>query len=143
MADENVGAAPPDGTTLAGKVRVLIGDTTPAPLETPVVGQGQYAWYSDDEIEILGAMNGSNPKRVAIWILSQVAMSQALLLKKWTSEDLQTDGPAITRGMESTLKRLAAEVDKEDGALGGDEDFAVVGGFTGIYGSTTDYPTWW
>ena len=122
MADENIGIAPPDFTTLAGKVRVLVGDTEPAPLEAPVTGLGQYAWYSDAELEALGEMNGGNPKRVAIWVLSQVSLSQALLLKKWVSEDLQVDGPAITRGIEGTLKRLSAEVDKED-TLGGEAEF--------------------
>lgn len=127
MADENVGVTPPDGNTLAGQVRILVGDTTPAPLETPAAGFGQYAWYSDDELEVLGNLNASNPKRVAIWVLSQVAISNALLLKKWTSEDLAVDGPAITRGIEATLKRLSAEVDKEE-AMGGDAEFF------GIYG---------
>jgi len=122
MADENVGVYPPDYTTLAGKVRVLVGDTEAAPLETPVTGQGQYAWYSDTELEVLGELNSANPKRVAIWVLSQVSISMAMLLKKWTSEDLQVDGPAITRGIEGTLKRLSAEVDKED-TLGGDAEF--------------------
>lgn len=128
MADENVGATPPDGTSLAGKVRILIGDTAPAPLETPTSGLGQYAWYSDNELEVLGDMNERNPKRVAIWVLSQVAMSNALLLKKWDSEDLKVDGPAIARGIEATLKRLSAEVDRESSVSGDEEFFGVYGG---------------
>ena len=128
MANENVGVVPPDGTTLAGKVRILIGDTSPAALETPVAGQGQYAWYSDEELEVLGEMNDSNPKRVAIWVLSQVGMSNALLLKKWDSEDLKVDGPAIMRGIEATLKRLSAEVDRESTVSGDEEFFGVYGG---------------
>jgi hypothetical protein len=126
MADENIGAVPPVYDTLAGKVRVLVGDTTAAPLTAPVTGQGQYAWYSDEELEVLGEMNGGNPKRVAIWVLSQVSISMAMLLKKWTSEDLQVDGPAITRGIENTLKRLSAEVDKEE-AAGAEESFDLYG----------------
>ena len=122
MADENVGVNPPDFNTVAGQVRLLVGDTTPADLETPTPGQGQYAWYSDTELEALGDQFAGNPKRVAIWVLSQVSISQALLLKKWTSEDLQVDGPAITRGIEATLKRLAAEIDKED-VIGGEAEF--------------------
>jgi hypothetical protein len=134
MADENVGANPPNFTTLAGKVRVLVGDTVPEPLEDTVdPSKGQYAWFSDEELEALGTQFADNPKRVAIWVLSQVAMSQALLLKKWTSEDLQVDGPAIVRGMEATLKRLAAEVDKED-VVGGDAEFF------GVYGGVPNEP---
>lgn len=138
MADENVGVTPPDGDTLAGQVRVLVGDTTAQPLETPVAGLGQYAWYSDDELDILAAQFGDSAKRVAIWVLSQVAISMSMKLKKWTSDDLQVDGPAITRSIEATLKRLSAEVDKEE-ALGGDaEYFEVVGGV-----DNTGHYVWW
>lgn len=132
MANENVGVTPPDGSTLAGKVRILVGDTSSTPLDPPEAGKGQYAWYSDEELEVLGEMNGSNPKRVAIWVLSQVAISTSLLLKKWTSEDLQVDGPAIARGIEATLKRLSAEVDKED--------VLAVEEFFGMYGGVDDRP---
>lgn len=127
----NEGAVPIDSGTLAGKVRLLVGDTDAAPLTPPVTGRGTYAWYSDTELESLGGMFGSNPKRVAIWVLSQVGISQALLLKKWTSEDLAVDGPAIVRSIEATLKRLAKEVADED-VLGGDAEFF------GVYGG---YPT--
>lgn len=125
----NVGASPIDTSTLAGKVRVLVGDTDPAELVPAVAGQGAYAWYADTELEVLGEMFGDSPKRVAIWVLSQVAISQALLLKKWTSEDLQVDGPAIVRGMEATLKRLSAEVEKEEALVGDSEYFEIYGGY--------------
>jgi len=126
MADENVGVVPPDYTTLAGKVRLLVGDTDARPLTVPVTGQGQYAWYSDTELEALGTLNGDSPKRTAIWVLSQVAISQAMLLKKWTSEDLAVDGPAIANGIEKTLARLAKELSVEEALA--DEWFEVVDG---------------
>ena len=128
----NAGINPPDFTTLAGKVRLLVGDTEPDELDPPVTGQGDYAWYTDEELEALGGMYGDNPKRVAIYVLSIVAINQSMLLKKWTSEDLQIDGPAIIRGIENTLKRLAKEVDLED-ALGGEAEFFEV------YGGRHDY----
>ena len=142
----NVGASPFDTTTLAGKVRVLVGDTDAAELAPPVTGSGEYAWYSDVELEALGEMFGSNPKRVAIWVLSQVAISQTLLLKKWTSEDLSVDGPAIARGIEATLKRLSAEVAKEEDDTGAGEFFGIYGGSGG--GVYVAYPPetgigWW
>lgn len=140
----NEGVYPPDYDTLAGNVRVLVGDTDAKPLDPDVEGYGEYAWYSDDELEALGAQFSDNPKRVAIWVLSQVAISQAMKLKKWTSEDLQVDGPAIARGIEATLKRLSAEVDKEV-AAGGEEEYF---GYTPLYpyGSDVYTPThgnWW
>lgn len=143
----NTGAAPINPNTLAGKVRVLIGDTDAKPLDPPVSGQGEYAWYSDTELEVLGEMFADSPKRVAIWVLSQVAISDALLLKKWTSEDLAVDGPAIIRGIEATLKRLSKEADAEDD-LGGDaEFFGIYGGYP-RHGVRVAYPPeigigWW
>ena len=118
----NEGASPVDTTTLAGKVRILVGDTDATDV---VAGQGTYAWYSDSELEALGEMFSGSPKRVAIWVLSQVGMSQALLLKKWTSEDLAVDGTAIMRGIEATLKRLSAEVEREEAMTGDEEYFGV------------------
>ena len=143
----NTGASPLDPTTLAGKVRTLVGDTDPTPFDPDVPGQGEYAWFSDTELETLGELFGDNPKRVAIWVLSQVAVSQALLLKKWTSEDLSVDGPAIIRGIENTLKRLSKEADREDDAGGDAEFFGIYGGYP-AEGVRVAYPPeigigWW
>jgi len=110
----NTGVNPINTETLAGKVRLLVGDTDPKPLDPPVTGQGEYYWYSDTELEALGELHGGSPKRTAIWVLSQVAINQALMLRKWTSEDLQIDGPAIAAGIEKTLARLSKEVAEEE-----------------------------
>jgi hypothetical protein len=127
MADENVGVNPPDFTTLAGNVRLLTGDTDPEPMtDESDTTHGQYAWYSDEELEALGELFHSSPKRVAIHVLSIVAVNQAMLLKKWTTDDLAVDGPAIIKGIEATLKRLSGEADKEDDVAGLDEYFALL-----------------
>lgn len=125
---ENQGVVPPNFSTLAGNVRLLVGDTDAEPLDPPVLGQGEYAWYSDTELEALGNLFGNNPKRVAIHVLSIVPLNQAMLLKKWTTDDLAVDGPAIIAAMENTLKRLAAEVTAEIGVAGDEEGFFVTGG---------------
>lgn len=125
---ENQGVNPPDFTTLAGNVRLLVGDTDPIDLDPPILGQGEYAWYSDAELEALGALYGMNPKRVAIWILSIVPLNQAMLLKKWTTDDLAIDGPAIIKGMEKTLDRLSGEVAAEIALAGDNDGFFVSGG---------------
>ena len=120
----NEGVNPIDTATLAGQVRLLVGDTDPKPLDPPQPGMGEYYWYSDTELEALAALHGNKPKRTAIWVLSQVAINQALMLRKWTSEDLQIDGPAIAAGIEKTLARLSKEAEAED--MTADEFFDVV-----------------
>lgn len=133
MTDENVGVYPPDFTTLAGMVRLLVGDTDPDPMTDGTdTAHGQYAWYSDAELEALGLMYATNPKRVAIWILSIVPLNQAMMLKKWTTDDLAVDGPAIIKGMEKTLVRLAAEVDADIANEGTNDGFFMSGGEDGL-----------
>lgn len=124
----NEGVTPPDFTTLEGNVRNLVGDTDSKPLTPPVAGLGEYAWYSDAELAALGKLMDDNPKRVAVWVLSQVAISQALLLKKWTTDDLAVDGPAITAAIERTIARLSKEIEAGEGY------FDIVGG--------VDYSGW-
>lgn len=119
---ENTGIAPPDYNTLAGQVRVLIGDTDPTPLDPPVTGMGEYMWYSDVEIAALGALMDDSPIRTAIWVLSQVAVSEALIIKKWKTDDLQVDGPAAAAAIEKIIARLSAQLEAEDGF------FDIVGG---------------
>lgn len=132
----NTGVYPVDPTTLAGKVRLLVGDTDPTvhPEHDGNPAEYEYAWYSDTELEALGTLNSDSPKRTAIWVLSQVAINQALLLRKWTSEDLQVDGPAIAAGIEKTLARLSREVDMEER----DDD-----AFFELYPHKPDYAPFW
>ncbi len=126
MADVNKGAAPVDFDTIAGQVRLLVGDTDPKPLDPVQDGYGEYAWFSDDELEALVPLSRNSVKRTAIYVRSLVAVNQALQLKKWTTEDLAVDGPAIAKGIEATLKRLQADVDAEDqAALASDEFFGI------------------
>lgn len=136
----NVGVEPPDFLSLAGQVRVLVGDTDPIELDPPEAGLAEYAWFSDDELEALGLLFGDNPKRVAVWVLSQVAISDALKLKKWTSEDLAVDGPAIAKGIEGTLARLSKEIDDEI-AAGGDAEFFGFYGNDNVDWLTSDLRT--
>lgn len=131
----NQGASPINTATLAGRVRLLVGDTDATALVPAIPGQGEYAWYSDAELEALGTLNDNNPKRVAVWVLSMVAINQALLLRKWTSEDLQIDGPAIAVGIEKTIARLSKEIELEHDK--DDAYFDLVGPELG------SRPFWW
>ncbi len=120
----NRGVTPIDTSTLPGLVRLLVGDTDPAPLDPVEEGYGEYAWYSDEELDALGLLHDDSPKRVAIWVLSTVAINLGLRLRKWTSEDLQVDGPAIASGIEKTIARLSKEVERDE--MKGEAMFDVV-----------------
>lgn len=124
----NLGIAPPDFTTPVGLVRVLVGDTDPKNVED---GTGEYAFYSDDELDALLSIYGSNVRRTAIVVLTNVAFSRALLLGKWSSDDLSVDGPAILAAMEKTIKRLSDELENEDAAADVYFDIVPTGTSTG------------
>lgn len=116
----NTGIAPPDFSTAVGQVRLLVGDTDASDIAE---GSGIYHWFSDDEVSAMIDLYNGSVKRAAIWILSQVAVSQSLLLKSWTSEDLAVRGDLITAAIEKTIARLAAEVQAEESL--DDEDFEL------------------
>jgi hypothetical protein len=102
----NEGVAPPDLTSAVGQVRLALGDTDPTDV---AAGVGSYYWFSDEEITALIAMNGTNtdPRLTAVYILRIIAVTPALILKKWSSADLNVDGPAIT----SAILRAAAAIE--------------------------------
>ena len=104
----NTGIAPPNYDTPVGIVRVLLGDTD---AENVSGGSGEYMWYSDGEIVALLSAFGENPLRAAAQALRGVAASQALLLKKWSADDLTVDGPAITRALKDLARDLDARAD--------------------------------
>lgn len=113
---ENQGIAPPNFGTPVGQVRLLVGDTNPTPhLENdqPITGQGDYLWYSDSELTALLTMNGGSVKLTAAHVIESIAMSQALLLKKFTSADLSVDGPAISDALLKRAKLLRDQADDD------------------------------
>lgn len=108
----NAGVAPPDYTTNVGLVRLYLGDTDPTGVAS---GEGTYLWYSDVELGAFLGQYGDNPRRVAIRILRNIAINQSLLLKKWTSQDLEVDGAAITEA----LLKAAKDLEDEEAAIAG------------------------
>lgn len=141
MTNPNSGASPVDLTTQVGLVRVLVGDTDPKDFDPPIEGQGEYSWFSDDEITAMLPVFSDDPRRVAIQVLSLVSISQALKLKKWSSDDLSVDGPAIASAIEKTIARLSAEVTADT-----ENYFDIVDTNTGFdefpEGATRPYPSW-
>ncbi len=113
----NVGNYPTDFTIPLGQVRALIGDYEAIPLVPPVAGQGDYLWFSDDALQGFLNVYLDNPRRAAAQALRTIASSQALLLKKFSADDLSVDGAAIAE----SIRKLASDLDKqasqEDGLL--------------------------
>lgn len=119
----NEGAAPLDFTTAVGQVRLLIGDTDPANV---AAGSGTYTFYSDAEISGLLYLY-EDPRRCAAQMLRTIAITPALLLKKFSSADVAVDGPAITTALLATAQAI------EDGIKSAAADWVsivVTGGDT-------------
>ena len=112
----NVGIAPPNYASTTGQTRVLLGDTD---AENITGGSGEYTWFGDDEIAAVVSLYGDSPKRAAARLLNTVAASQALLLKKWSADDLSVDGAAIAEA----LRKLAKDLN--DDAAAGDNSIDI------------------
>lgn len=107
----NLGVSPVDFSTDIGIVRALLGDTD---ADNVTSGVGEFAWFGDNEITaVLGEYDG-NRKRTAARLLLTVAASQALLLKKWSADDLSVDGAAIAEALRKQAATLMDEADTQD-----------------------------
>lgn len=110
----NLGVSPVDFSTDIGIVRALLGDTD---AENVTSGVGEFAWFGDNEIEAVLGVYGDSPKRAAARLLLTVAASQALLLKKWSADDLSVDGAAIAEALRKQAATLMDEADKSDNGV--------------------------
>ena len=97
-----------DPTTEIGKVRLLATDTN----ATAYV-------FEDVEIETFLSLESGNLRRAAALALETMASSDAYILKRIKSLDLQTDGPAVSqelRARAADLRKQAFEAEgREDG----------------------------
>ncbi len=112
----NKGVTPPNYSTTVGQTRALLGDTDSVPLNPVESGFGEFMWYSDDELTGLLTVYSDNPRRAAAQALRTVASSQALLLKKWSADDLAVDGPAIARALRDLARDMDDQADNEAAA---------------------------
>lgn len=81
--------------------------------------------FSDEEIDTFLGMESSSVRRAAALALETIARNEAYCLKRITSLDLTTDGPATAKALLDAAKHLRdqdkeAEAREEDGAF----DFA-------------------
>lgn len=113
----NIGNTPPDYSTPVGQVRVLIGDIEAQPLTPVVPGQGEYMWFSDEAIQGLLDVFNESVKRAAAAAIRTVASSQALLLKKWSADDLSVDGATVARSLRDLASDLDAQAEADEGSI--------------------------
>ena len=133
----NLGAAPPDYDTEVGQVRALLGDTDPTDVS---VGVGTYMYFGDDEINAFLTMYGHNVKLAAARCLETISMSQALMLKSWSSDDLSVHGDRITE----SLRKLAAQLREEAIADEASEYFNMISLYVdNNHNGVEDEFTWW
>lgn len=86
MAEINRGVAPPDTDTPVGAVRVGVGDTDWSELDPPELGYGNYALFSDAELELFLTLSDGNVPRA-------IAMAYIKLAASWNSSSatIRTD----------------------------------------------------
>lgn len=80
---------------------------------------------SDAQLQGFLALYGGNYKRAAARALRTIAASEVLLAKKITTQDLSTDGPAVSAELRALADDLVREADAEDAAAAESEESYV------------------
>jgi hypothetical protein len=96
------------------QVRLLISDTDAA----------NYLFSADEVADFL-AINAGSVRRAAAQALDAIAGNEALVSKKITTQDLQTDGPAVAASLRQSATELRRQADAGEGDDGTD-GFEVV-----------------
>ena len=96
-----------------GQVRLLIDDT-------------DARVFVDAELNTFLDLNGGSVLKAAAQALLMVAGSEVRLAKKITSQDLQTDGPAVAAELRAQAKQLRAQADQDEADTTGAGVFEVV-----------------
>ena len=101
-------------------------------------GAGDVQTFDDqwitDQISMYASETGPHAvKLVSADLLDQLAVSEVLISKKLATQDLSTDGPAVSKELREHAKRLRGEVAKEKA----DEDPDAVGFFHVIPGGVS------
>jgi len=102
-----------DPQTPVGQVRLLIDDTNANV-------------FSDLELATFLNLNSGSVLKAAAQALLMIAGSEARLSKKITSQDLQTDGPAVAAELRAQAKQLRAQADQDEADTTGAGVFEVV-----------------
>jgi hypothetical protein len=99
----------PPYTDQQRQVRLLIADTDPA-----------NRFFSTGELTDFLALNGASVRRAAAQALDVWAANEAMVSKKITTQDLQTDGPAVAASLRQAATELRRQADAGEGDDGSD-----------------------
>jgi hypothetical protein len=91
-----------DPSTSIGRVRLLTTDR-----------EEDAAIFSDEEIGAFLILNDDDVRLAAAEALESVAVNEALVLKKLTTLDLSTDGPALAKSLLDLAARLRKSVEQQ------------------------------
>lgn len=111
---------PVDHTSVVGRIRKFIPDLKP--LEDPKNPLAEPEFYFSDaeltgfgfEYMVDGVLNASNVKRAAADAIDALANNEALVLKKITTEDLETDGAAVANALRLGASALRNQARNDD-----------------------------
>ncbi|MGA3562634.1 N,N-dimethylformamidase beta subunit family domain-containing protein [Melissospora conviva] len=100
----------PEPDAAVGMVRLLAADLATPPL------------FTDTQIRSMLAIEGGNVKRAAALVLETTAVSEVLIGKKITTQDLSTDSPAVAAELRARAKTLRDQAQADDDATAEADD---------------------
>lgn len=109
-----------------GNLRYLIGDYTYVPLDPPVPGQGEYAAFSDAELEALLAMSNGNASRAVGYAYLKLAGAAAGEAVSWATDDLRLSLEKTPAELRAVAQMWFSQADDEDNDSGAGEYFDLV-----------------
>jgi len=124
---------PVDYTTPVGRVRKYIPDVVQLEDPKDPLAPASYMWSDDAILSFIAdelPVGETEPTRATIWraaasMMIATANNENLILKKLTTDDLQTDGPSVAKALiaaaQELIKRAATD---ESGA--DEETFTII-----------------
>jgi hypothetical protein len=99
-----------DYTEPVGQVRLLITDSSEEPAEQ---------LFNDEQLKAFLSLCGESIHRAAAKALLVMAASEVMVSKKIRTQDLSTDGPAVSAELRALAAVLNQTADAEDAAAAG------------------------
>lgn len=106
-------------------MRNLVNDTEQFVDPLYPTNQADYL-FSDDRLNSFLTLNKGNIRFAAADVIDAIADNESLVSKKIRTEDLQTDGPAVTNALRLHATSLRAQAKQELAALDDESGMEIV-----------------